>query len=215
MRFIAIVALTCVLLGTTAAIKCWKRLSMAAVATFMLYGALMALPFIGFEWILGHIGLILFILVVSLEFLILFFEEHIRPIHHLIHRNLAMLGLWSYFFMGIGFSYTDILYTLLHTHSLAEVVARTPLQMILAPLSNLVLFMVVGIISMEHHVWHLLRTYSEIVWVGVSHFLFILLSHYQLAHLFVPVLAINLLIIDWDFSIFSAHLKILKDELNL
>jgi hypothetical protein len=146
------------------------------------FGVLISVPFILIEHFGIHFSYWLIIVAFLLiELGILFFEHHIRYLHELIHRNIKELRIASFILIGLGFTYSEIGFTILHTSDTVELLNTIPFKATYALLMHTVFASAASVIRIGDFVaslFHLsilksVTYYIKIGIISVSHFLYV------------------------------------------
>lgn len=210
MRLLFAGILSILFIGLMVSARLKKKRPLKPMVFQFSYGMLLAIPFITIELLSGHIRPILLFPIVFLEFLALFCEEHIAFLDHSIKRSLAHLGLLSYIIIGLGFTYTELLFFIFHTEEVGDVMAYGPFKMIFAIAVHTSLFLSVGVAALGHKIWNIVKYYLDIAHIGFSHFLYLFFAHAHVSYLFVPLLVINILLMAKHLNVFRMYVKDLR-----
>ena len=160
----------------------YKKVDFKSVLGLFGFGAIISIPFVLIE----HSGLHLSYLYVIAAFLfielgILFFEKHVGYFHELIHHNVRELRIASFLLIGLGFTYSEIGFTILESHDMVEIINTIPFKTTYALLMHTVfasaasLVQVGGLIAegLEATLFRVVNYYVRIGIISVSHFLYV------------------------------------------
>jgi len=161
----------------------YKKAGFKSILGLFGFGMLMAVPFLLIE----HFGAYISYLYVIAAFLlielgILFFEHHVNYFHELIHHNIKELRIASFLLIGLGFTYAEISFTILHSSDMVELLNTIPFKTTYALLMHTVFASAaslgqVGQLLAKHLHATILKAavyYIRIGIISVSHFFYVL-----------------------------------------
>jgi len=161
----------------------FKKVSFRSLVGLFLFGMLIALPFIMVEHLGGHMKFYFVILAfIAIELNLLLLEERVKFFHDLIHHNIKDLRILSFLIIGLGFTYSETSYTILHYHgSIESLVSILPFKTFYALMIHTVLTSAASLThignllseTIYETVIKLVSYYSRIVLISVSHFLYV------------------------------------------
>lgn len=170
-------------LVTLVAADYFKKVSFKSLLSLFLFGILISIPFIMVEYLGGHMKYYFVIFAfIAIELLVLFSERKVKYFHDLIHHNIKHLRLLSFFIIGLGFTYSEISFAILHYHGPVEdLVSMLPFKTIYAltihtALSSATSLIHIGNLFSEtiyETIIKLVSYYARIVMISVSHFLYV------------------------------------------
>jgi hypothetical protein len=200
MLFLAFTLLTMIALIAT---EWTKRISFKSLAGLFLFGVLISTPFVLIE----HMELELKYYVVILAFIaielgILYCEEHISFFHNLIHHNVKALRIISFLIIGLGFTYSELSATILHSHmETAELLTVLPFKAMFALLMHTVLTSASTLVHVGNMfaetifetIFKFVSYYLRITVISLSHFLYMYSAEHHLGNLMTVMLVGSML----------------------
>ena len=163
-----------------------------------LFGGLISLPFVMIEHLGLHMKFYIVILTfIAIELAVLYFENRIQYFHHLIQHNIKDMRIVSFFLIGLGFTYSEIVFTIFSYHGpIAELVGIIPLKTVYSLLIHTVLTSIATLVSVGNlfaetvyeTVFKLIAYYLRITVIGVSHYLYSFSLEHNIIYLMVIVL---------------------------
>jgi len=172
-----------IVLTALVAVDYFKKVSFRSLIGLFLFGILISIPFIMVEYLGGHMKYYLVIFAfIAIELGILFSEHRVKYFHDLIHHNIKNLRFLSFILIGLGFTYSEISFTILEHHgSIEELVSLLPFKTLYALMAHTVLTSAASLIhvgnlfaeSIYETIIKLVSYYSRIVMISVSHFLYV------------------------------------------
>ena len=161
----------------------FKKVSFRSLLGLFLFGMLIALPFILVEHLGGHMKYYYVILAfIAIELGLLVLEQKVKFFHDLIHHNIKDLRILSFIIIGLGFTYSEISYTILHHHGeIDTLISMLPFKTLYALMTHTVLTSAASLThignlfseTIYETVIKLVSYYSRIVMISVSHFLYV------------------------------------------
>jgi len=174
------------------------------------FGILLSVPFVIVECVGAYIKYYFMILAfIAIEGAVVVLEHRWKYLHHLVHHNVKNLRILSYFVIGAGFTYSELVFTVLTSHeSLKAVLAILPIKAVFAMFIHTVLTSSTALInaseSILEHAMLFLINYLRLVFISVSHYLYLFITEHHVIWLLIPFLAMNL----W---LFFRHKQYLED----
>jgi hypothetical protein len=160
----------------------FKKVSFKSLIGLFIFGIFMSTPFIMVEYLGGHMKyyfvIISFILI---ELTTLFLEHHIKYFHDLMHHNIKELRYFSFLLIGLGFTFSEISFTILeHEGAIQTLLGILPFKVLYALTIHTILTSAASLINIGNMfaeniyetVIKLASYYSRIVLISVSHFLY-------------------------------------------
>ena len=161
----------------------FKKVNFKSLVSLFLFGMLMSIPFIMVEHMGSHLKYYFVILAfIAIELGILFSEHRVKYFHELIHHNIKELRFFSFILIGLGFTYSEISSTILNSHGpMNELMSILPFKTAYALLTHTVLTSAASLIhvgnmfaeTIYETVFKLVSYYSRIVFISLSHFLYV------------------------------------------
>lgn len=170
------------LIALAATVRYHPKVGFKSVFGLFGFGILIAIPFILIE----HFGVNLNFIYVLAAFLlielgILFFEHHIGYFHKLVHHNIRELRIVSFILIGLGFTYAEIGFTILHTSDVVELYNTLPFKTTYAILMHTVFASAASLVQVgqflaEGVLATIIRSanyYIRITIISLSHYLYV------------------------------------------
>lgn len=177
------------------------------------FGVWLSTPFIIVEHMGEHLKYYIMVLAFMLiEMTAVAVEHRWKYLHHLIHHNVKRLRILSYLMIGAGFAYSELTFYVLTTHDpLRIVLASLPFKALFAVFTHTVLTSSTAVINatesaLEHAMLFLLN-YLRLVFISVSHYLYLFITESRLAVWLIPFVIVNILL-------FFRHKKYLEDKVE-
>lgn len=170
-----------VLMALIATAHFHKKVGFKSVLGLFAFGILISVPFVLIE----HIGIHLSYLYVLAAFVLielgtLFFEHHVSYFHELIHHNIKELRIASFLLIGLGFTYSEIGFTILESHDMVEILNTIPFKTTYALLMHTVFASAASLVQVGELLEGLSATilrattyYVRIGIISISHFLYV------------------------------------------
>jgi len=180
-----------------------KKISFKPLAGLFLFGVLISLPFVLVEHVGTHLKYYFVILAfIAIELGVLFCENQVKYFHELIHHNIKSLRIISFLIIGLGFTYSEISFSILSSQSsTAEMLNTLPLKSAYALLMHTVLTSAASLVHIGNlfaetvfeTIFKFVSYYLRITVISVSHFLYVFSVEHQLANLVLLLLAGSLI----------------------
>lgn len=187
-----------ILLGSLTFIGWYKKMNFKTLMGLFLFGIIMSIPFILIEFLGAHLKFYFVILAfIAIEVGILFLEKHVKYFHDLIHHNIKDLRILSFLLIGIGFTFSEITFTIFHSHaSTAELASLLPIKTVYALLMHTVLTSAASLVhignllaeTIYETVFKFFSYYIRIAIISVSHFLYVFSVEHKFTYLIAPLL---------------------------
>ena len=192
-------AFTLLVMTALIATEWTKRISFKSLAGLFLFGVLISTPFVLIEHMAMEMKYYFVILAfIGIELGILYCEEHISFFHNLIHHNVKALRIISFLIIGLGFTYSELSATILHSHmATAELFSVLPFKAVYALLMHTVLTSASTLIHVGNlfaetvfeTVFKFISYYLRITVISLSHFLYMYAAENHLGNLMAVLLA--------------------------
>lgn len=173
----------------------YQKVSFKSLIGLFLFGILISIPFIIVEYFGSHMKYYFVILAfIAIELSLLFFEHKIKYFHDLIHHNIKHLRILSFLIIGLGFTYSELSFTILHYHgSMDTLIGILPFKTLYALMAHTVLTSAASLVHIGNlfsetifeTIIKLVSYYSRIVIISVSHFLYV----FSIEHNFMLLIA--------------------------
>lgn len=165
------------------AADCLGKVSFKSLIGLFLFGVLTSTPFIMVEFLGNHMKYYFIIIAfILIELSILFLEHHIKYFHDLLHHNIKDLRYFSFFLIGLGFTYSEISFTILgHEGTVLALLGILPFKVLYALTIHTLLTAASSLIhignlfaeTIYETVIKLASYYSRIILISVSHYLYV------------------------------------------
>jgi len=160
-----------------------KKVGFKSVLGLFVFGILISIPFAIIEQFGIHANYIYVIAAfIFIELGILFFEHHVNYFHKLIHHNIKELRIASFILIGLGFTYSEVGLTILHSSGdMVELINTIPFKTTYAILMHTVFasaasLVQVGNLMSKGIIATIIKSatyYIRIAIISISHFLYI------------------------------------------
>lgn len=163
-----------------------------------LFGILLSIPFVLIEHLAFNLKYYIVILAfIAIELIVVSLEHKWEYLHNLIHHNIKELRLLSFFIVSIGFTYSELSFHILNsTQATAALLASLPLKAAFALFIHTVLTSSAAVLtateSIVEHVFLFLLYYLRLIFISISHYLYVFFSDHKLSYLLIPFLAYNI-----------------------
>jgi len=188
-----------------------RRLKPGLLLGLFLFGILLSIPFVLVEYMSVQLKYYFVILAfIAIEFGAVILEKKWKYLHHLIHHNVKSLRILSFFAISVGFTFSELSFYILSSHeTLREIMVALPLKTLFALFMHTVLTSSTALInateSFFEHVSLFIINYMRLVFISVSHYLYIFIAeHHAATWLLIPFLALNMIL-------FFRHKRYLDD----
>jgi hypothetical protein len=200
MQFLLLVSLSALAIGLLKFIQFRKKhIRSKTILGLFLFGILLSLPFVLIEHMAFNIKYYLVILAfIAIELLVVSIEHKWEYLHNLIHHNIKELRLLSFFIVSIGFTYSELAFYIMNSHeSILQLMVHLPIKATFALFMHTVLTSSAALLtaseSLVEHFFLFLLYYIRLVFISVSHFLYVFVSeHGMLIYFLVPLMLYNL-----------------------
>lgn len=160
----------------------FEKVSFKSLIGLFLFGIIASTPFIMVEYLGGHMKYYFVILTfIIIELSTLFLEHHVKYFHDLMHHNIKELRYFSFLLIGLGFTYSEISFTILeHEGTIQALLSILPFKMFYALTIHTILTSASSLINIGNlfaediyeTIIKLVSYYSRIVLISVSHYLY-------------------------------------------
>jgi hypothetical protein len=178
----------------------YRKVGPSTILGLFAFGALMSVPFVLIECFGEHMN---YFYVVATFLLIelgtLFFEHRIAYFHELVHHNIKKLRIASFLLIGLGFTYAEISYAIMHNHDIIELLNTIPFRATYALLMHTVFASAASLVQIGKQMTNefqatLLKAiayYIRIAIISFSHFLYVFSVEHNLMLLIGSLLVIG------------------------
>jgi hypothetical protein len=175
-----------------------KHIKSGTILSLFLFGIILSLPFVLIEHLAFNLKYYLVILAfIAIELIIVAIEHKWEYLHNLVHHNIKELRLLSFFIVSIGFTYSELTFHILcSTQSLGALLASLPIKAVFALFIHTVLTSSAAVLtsteSIVEHVFLFLLYYIRLIFISISHYLYVFFLEHKLSYLLIPFLAYNI-----------------------
>lgn len=199
MHSLLFVSLSLLVLGVLTFIqKRKKRIKLGTIMSLFLFGILLSIPFVLIEFLTFNIKYYLVILAfMAIELIIITVEHKWEYLHNLIHHNIKELRILSFFIVSLGFTYSELSFYIMHsTQTFSELIVTLPFKAMFALFIHTVLTSSAAVLtateSIVEHVILFIFFYLRLVFISISHYLYIFFTDHKLSFLLIPFLGYNI-----------------------
>jgi hypothetical protein len=177
-----------------------RRLKPGLLLGLFLFGILLSIPFVLVEYMSAQLKYYFVILAfIAIEFGAVMIEKKWKYLHHLIHHNVKSLRILSFFAISVGFTYSELSFYILSSHdTLREIMVALPLKTLFALFIHTVLTSSTALInateSLFEHLFLFIINYLRLVFISVSHYLYMFITEHHATWLLIPFLALNIIL---------------------
>jgi hypothetical protein len=176
-----------------------KHIKSGTILGLFLFGIMLSIPFVLIEHLAFNLKYYLVVLAfIAIELIVVTMEHKWEYLHNLIHHNIKELRLLSFFIVSIGFTYSEISFHILNnTHTIGQLLTSLPIKAVFALFIHTVLTSSAAVLtateSIVEHVCLFLLYYLRLIFISISHYLYVFFSeHDKIAVLLIPLMAYNL-----------------------
>ncbi len=175
-----------------------KHIKSRTILGLFLFGILLSIPFVLIEHLAFNLKYYIVILAfIAIELIIVTLEHKWEYLHNLIHHNIKELRLLSFFIVSIGFTYSELSFHIINsTHTTAVLLASLPLKAVFALFIHTILTSSAAVLtateSIVEHVFLFLLYYLRLIFISISHYLYVFFFEHKLSYLLIPFLAYNI-----------------------
>ncbi|MBN2087145.1 hypothetical protein JW758_02255 [Candidatus Peregrinibacteria bacterium] len=201
---------TALIAGILICMDWFKKISFKSSAGLFLSGILISIPFILIEYLGVHLKFYLVILAfIAIELAIIYSEKHVKSFHDLLHHNIKNLRIFSFILIGIGFTYSELSFFILHSHAeIGEIISQLPLKTAYAMLIHTVLASAASLANIGNmfaetiieSILKFLSYYIRIAIISVSHYLYVFSVESHISYLIIPPLLIGGIVAFFHFK---------------
>jgi len=191
-----------------------KKINATSILGLFLFGILISIPFLMVEHMGSHMKYYLVILVfIAIELGIVLLEKKVKYFHDLVHHNVKRLRITSFVIIGLGFTYSEICFTLLsQAHSIKEIAHLLPLKVTYSLLAHTVLASAASLVrvgtlfaeTIYETILKIVSYYGRIVVISLSHYLYIFSMEKNLIIMIVAMLTVSII----TFFYLKKHLDV-------
>ena len=179
----------------------YKKIDSKTALGLFVFGMLISIPFLMVEYMGHHLKYYLVILVfIAIELGIVLLEKKVKYFHDLLHCNIKRLRIMSFLIVGLGFTYSEISFTLLsQSQEIGEIAHLLPLKVSYSLLAHTVLASAASLVRVSSFfaetiyetILKVLSYYGRIALISLSHYLYIFSMERNLIILIVGMLALS------------------------
>ena len=191
-----------------------KKMKSSHLAGLFLFGILLSVPFVMVEFIGAQMKYYFVILAfIAIELTAVVLEHRWKYLHHLVHHNVKNLRILSYFAISIGFTYSELAFSILHDHGpIRELLTLLPVKAVFALFIHTTLTSSTALInateSVFEHVALFFINYLRLVFISVSHYLYVFIVEHKAIYLLIPFLVANI-------ALFFRHKQYIESETDV
>jgi hypothetical protein len=211
-RLVLFLGLTFLATGLLLAIQLKRRrLKPSLLLGLFLFGIWLSVPFVIVENLGEQLKYYFMILsFIGIEGTVVLLEHKWKYLHHLIHHNVKSLRLLSYFVISAGFAYSELIFYVLHSQeTLRVILMMLPFKAIFALFVHTVITSSTALInateSTFENIFLFLINYLRLVFISVSHYLYLFILEHKATYLLIPFLILNIVL-------FFRHKKYLEGQ---
>jgi hypothetical protein len=175
-----------------------KHIKGRTILSLFSFGILLSVPFVLIEHLAFSIKYYLVILAfIAIELIIVSVEHKWEYLHNLIHHNIKELRLLSFFIVSIGFTYSELSFHILNSaQPTGALLASLPFKAMFALFIHTILTSSAAVLtateSIVEHVFLFLLYYLRLIFISISHYLYVFFFEHKLSLLLIPFLAYNI-----------------------
>jgi len=175
-----------------------QNIKPSTMLSLFLFGMVLSSPFVLIEHLGFNLKYYLVILVfMAIELILVTIEHKWEYLHNLIHHNIQELRLLSFFIVGIGFTYSELTFHILCSNQpFGELLASLPFKALFALFTHTVLTSSAAVLttteSVVEHIFLFLLYYIRLIFISISHYLYVFFLDHKSSYLLLPFLAYNL-----------------------
>ena len=194
-----IASITILVFGILKAISLKKRkINLKTIISLFLFGILLSLPFVLIKNLTFDLRSYLVILAfIGVELIIVSIEHQWEYLHKLLHHNIKEFRLLSFFIVGLGFTYSELFFYIINSQeTLLQLVATIPMKALFAISTHTILTSSAAVLtateSIMEHIMLFFIYYLRLIFISVSHYLYVFFSENKITYLIIPFLIYNL-----------------------
>lgn len=190
-----------------------RRLKPSVLWGLFIFGVLLSVPFVTVEYVGAHLKYYFMILsFIGIESVVSLLEHKWKYLHHLVHHNVKNLRVLSYLIIGLGFAYSELVFYVLSSHeSVGTILVSLPFKAVFAMFVHTVLTSSASLVtvteSVFEHAFLFVVNYLRLVFISVSHYLYVFIVEHKAAYLLIPFVVVNMVI-------FFRHKRYLEGEIG-
>lgn len=168
------------------------------ILSLFLFGVLLSIPFVLIEHLAFSFKYYVVILAfIAIELIIVTIEHRSEFLHNLMHHNIRELRLLSFFIVSLGFTYSELSFYIMNSTSpMAELIINIPLKAVFALFIHTVLTSSAAVLtateSVVEHVFLFLLYYIRLIFISISHYLYVFFTEHHFSYLLIPFLVYNI-----------------------
>ena len=188
-----------------------KKMKPGLLLGLFLFGILLSVPFVMVEFIGSQLKYYFVIMAfIAIELAVVVLEHRWKYLHHLVHHNIKSLRILSYFIISIGFTYSELAFSILNSHeALRDLLMSLPMKAVFALFIHTTLTSSTALIeatdSVFEHVLLFFVNYLRLVFISVSHYLYLFIAEHKAMYLLIPFLVVNMIL-------FFRHKRYIENE---
>lgn len=174
-----------------------RKIKSGTIVALFLFGILLSIPFVLIEHLAFNIKYYLVILAfIGVELIVVTVEHKWEYLHNLIHHNIKELRLLSFFLVSIGFTYSELSFHILNSsHGTLELLISLPLKAVFALFIHTILTSSAALLtateSLVEHVCMFFLYYLRLIFISISHYLYVFFEDHKATYILIPFLAYN------------------------
>jgi hypothetical protein len=199
MNILLFVSLSLLVLGAIKVIqRKRKHIKGRTILSLFVFGILLSIPFVMIEHLAFNLKYYLVILAfIAIELIMVTIEHKCEYLHNLLHHNIKELRILSFFIISMGFTYSELsLHILDSAQPFGALLLSLPLKAVFALFMHTVLTSSAAVLtateSIVEHVFLFLLYYIRLIFISVSHYLYVFFLEHKLSYLLIPFLAYNI-----------------------
>jgi hypothetical protein len=199
MNNLLFVSLSLIILGALKVIQMRRKyIKGRTILSLFIFGILLSVPFVMIEHLAFNLKYyVVIIAFIAIELIMVTIEHKWEYLHNLLHHNIKELRLLSFFIVSIGFTYCELSFHILDSaQPFGALLASLPLKAVFALFIHTVLTSSAAVLtateSIVEHVFLFLLYYVRLIFISISHFLYVFFLEHKLSYLIIPFLAYNI-----------------------
>lgn len=175
-----------------------KHIRERTIMSLFLFGIMLSVPFVMIEHLALNLKYYIVILAfIGIELIMVTIEHKCEYLHNLLHHNIKELRILSFFIISMGFTYSELgMHILDSTQPFGQLLASLPLKAVFALFIHTVLTSSAAVLtsteSVVEHVFLFLLYYIRLIFISISHYLYVFFLEHRLSYLLIPFLAYNI-----------------------
>ena len=175
-----------------------RHIKPGTIMSLFLFGIALSMPFVLIEHLAFNFKYYLVIIAfIAIELIAVTIEHKCEYLHNLLHHNIRELRLLSFFIVSIGFTYSELTFHILcSTQSLGDLLYSLPIKAVFALFIHTILTSSAAVLtsteSVVEHVFLFIIYYIRLIFISISHYLYVYFLEHRLSYLLIPFLAYNI-----------------------